>query len=197
MSPCVDLALQRPEVDVDRLALLGISFGGYFMSRAAAHEPRARALVANSPVIDLHAYMVSFVAGIGGDPEQTISPEEDFSLDDIDQISDEEMPSTIKKMSRSLIRRFGQRTFLSTFHYLREFTVDPAEIGCLALALVGTGEGGEPLRQFDVFGARVGGPVTSRLFTADEGADTHCQLGNLTLSNAVTMDWLEDTLCGR
>jgi hypothetical protein len=40
----------------------------------------------------LHAYIVSFVAGIGGDPEQTISPEEDFSLDDIDQISDEEMP---------------------------------------------------------------------------------------------------------
>jgi len=102
------------------------------MSCATAHEPRARALVANSPVIDL-----------------------------------------------------------------REFTVDPAEIGCPALALVGTGEGGEPQWQFEVLSDRVDGPVTSRLFTADEGADTHCQLGNLTLSNAVTMDWLEDTLGGR
>ena len=32
---------------------------------------------------------------------------------------------------------------------------------------------------------------------ADEGADTLCQLGNLTLSNAVTMDWLKDILGGR
>ena len=56
----------RPE----RLALLGISFGGYFAARAAAHDPRISALVANSPVIDLRAYMVSFVAGMGGDPRR-------------------------------------------------------------------------------------------------------------------------------
>jgi pimeloyl-ACP methyl ester carboxylesterase len=196
VSAWIDLALQRREVDAERLALLGISFGGYFASRAAAHEPRVRALVANSPVIDLRAYMVSFVAGMGDDPEKALSPEEDISLADIDQISDAEMPPSIKEMTRSLIRRFGQTTFLNTFHYLREFTVDPASISCPALALVGTGEGGEPIRQYEVFSKRVGGPVTSRMFTTAEGADTHCQLGNLTLSCAVTLDWLDNTLRG-
>ncbi len=194
VSRWVDLALQRAEVDPDRLALLGISFGGYFMSRAAAHEPRARALVANSPVIDLRAYMVSFVAGMGGDPEDVLKPEDDFSLADIDEIPDEEMPPAIKEMSRSLIRRFGQQTFLETFGYLREFTVDPAQIGCPALALVGSGEGSQPIHQYEVFCQRAGGAVTGRMFTTDEGADTHCQLGNLPLSNAVTLDWLEETL---
>ena len=193
VSAWLDQIIERPGVDPDRLALLGISFGGYFATRAAAHDTRVRALVANSPVIDLRAYMVSFVAGMGGDPAEVLTPEEDFSLDDIDQIPDEEMPPTIKEMSRSLIRRFGQTTFLDTFEYLRQFTVDPASIACPALALVGSGEGGEPLRQYEVFADQASGPVTRRLFTGAEGADTHCQLGNLTLSNAVTLDWLDAT----
>lgn len=193
VSAWTERALSFPQTDPERLALLGISFGGYFASRAAAHEPRIRALVANSPVIDLRAYMTSFVAGMGGDPEVVLTPEEDFSLADIDEIPDEEMPHQIKEMSRSLIRRFGRRTFLETFAYLREFVVDPVDVGCPSLALVGTGEGGEPIRQFHAFAQRCGGPVTSRMFTAPEGADTHCQLGNLALSNAVTMDWLENT----
>jgi pimeloyl-ACP methyl ester carboxylesterase len=195
VSPWIDWALERPGVNAGRLALLGISFGGYFASRAAAHEPRVAALVVNSPVIDLRAYMVSFVAGVsGGDPEEALRPEDDFSLADIDEIPDEEMPAPIKEMSRSLIRRFGQTTFLETFAYLREFTVDPAQIRCPALGLVGTGEGGEPIRQYEEFCRRAGGPVTGHVFTSSEGADTHCQLANLVLSNAVTLDWLDETL---
>lgn len=195
VSAWLDRALERPEVDAQRLALLGISFGGYFATRAAAHDPRVAALVANSPVIDLRAYMVSFVAGMGGDPEEVLTPEEDFSLADIEEIPDDEMSPPIKEMSRSLIRRFGQNTFLGTFDYLKQFTVDPASVGCRSLALVGSGEGGEPIRQYEEFAERAGGPVTRRMFTAAEGADTHCQLGNLTLSNAVTLDWLDETLC--
>jgi pimeloyl-ACP methyl ester carboxylesterase len=197
ISAWIDLALNRPQVDPRRLGLLGISFGGYFVSRAAAHDPRVQALVANSPIIDLRAYLVSFVAGMGGDPEQVLAPGEDFAIADLDHIPDAEMPPHIKEMSRTLMRRFGQPTFLKTFDYLRRFTVDAAAIRCPVLALVGSGEGSEPLRQYDIVVAQAAGPITSRMFTSDEGADTHCQLGNLTLSNAVTMDWLDDTLGGR
>ena len=191
VSAWVDVAVDRAEVDPTRLALLGISFGGYFALRAAAHEPRVGALVANSPVVDLRAYMVSFVAAMGGDPEEVVPPEEDFGLDDIDDIPDEEMPPQVKEMSRSLIRRFGCTTFLDTFRYLREFSVDPALVRCPSLAMAGTGEGGEPRRQYELFRERASGPVTGRLFAAEEGAEAHCQLGNLTLSNAVMLDWLE------
>jgi hypothetical protein len=34
--------------------------------------------------------------------------------------------------------------------------------------------------------------MTQRIFTIAEGADTHSQLGNLPLSNAVIYDWLDD-----
>jgi hypothetical protein len=44
---------------------------------------------------------------------------------------------------------------------------------------------------FERFCSGVRGPVTKRIFTVAEGADTHCQLGNLPLSNAVIYDWLD------
>lgn len=191
VSPWLDVARGRPGVDRGRVALLGISFGGYFVLRAAAADAPVAAVVANSPIVDLRAYLTSFV---GMDPEETIPKEEDFGLQDIDEIPDAELPPPMREMARSLIRRFGQASFLQTFAYLRRFEVDPAAVGCPALAMVGEGEGPEPIAQFERFAAGATGPVTRRMFTAQEGADGHCQLGNLPLANAVMFDWLDETL---
>ena len=191
ISPWIDVALQRRGVDPQRLALLGISYGGYFVLRAAAADSRIRAVVANSPIADLRWYVTSFV---GFDPEEAMSPDDDFGLQDIDAIPDSDIPPTAKEMARMVIKRFGQGSFLRTFRFLREFTVDPASVTCPALAMVGEGEGPNPLAQFKRFVADAGGPVTSRVFTEAEGADAHCQLTNLPLSNQVVYDWLDDTL---
>jgi dipeptidyl aminopeptidase/acylaminoacyl peptidase len=43
---CINYLTSRPEVDPDRLALLGISMAGYYAPRVAAHEPRLKALIA-------------------------------------------------------------------------------------------------------------------------------------------------------
>lgn len=141
VSPWMDLALARAEVDPRRTALLGVSFGGYFVA-------------------------------------------------DIDDVPVEEMPPHVKEMSRSLIRRSGQSAFRATFAYLQQFTTDPAAVRCPSLALVGDGEGPEPRAQFERFRAGAGGPVTGHVFTRREGADSHCQVGNPALSNAVVFDWL-------
>ena len=45
---------------------------------------------------------------------------------------------------------------------------------------------------FERFSRGVSGPVAQRIFTTAEGADSHCQLGNLPLSNAVVYDWLDE-----
>ncbi|WP_369421546.1 alpha/beta hydrolase family protein [Coxiella-like endosymbiont] len=48
-------------IDPQKLALIGISFGGYFVTRAAAHEPRIKALlIADSPIVDFKSYIVAF-----------------------------------------------------------------------------------------------------------------------------------------
>jgi dipeptidyl aminopeptidase/acylaminoacyl peptidase len=43
---CIDYLISRPEVDANRIALMGISMGGYYAPRVAAFERRIKALVA-------------------------------------------------------------------------------------------------------------------------------------------------------
>ncbi|KIH99075.1 hypothetical protein LP52_09455 [Streptomonospora alba] len=42
----LDFLAQRDDVDMDRLGLAGVSFGGYYAPRAAAFEPRVKAVAA-------------------------------------------------------------------------------------------------------------------------------------------------------
>ena len=48
----LDTILKRPEVDPDKLAVLGISFGGYFAPRAASADNRIKAIITNAAVTD-------------------------------------------------------------------------------------------------------------------------------------------------
>jgi pimeloyl-ACP methyl ester carboxylesterase len=190
VKTALDYFAGHPGVSAECLALLGISFGGYFCTRATAHEPRIRALIANSPIIDLHAYMSSFV---GFDPAQ-MPDDQDFGPGDMEQIPDDEMTALEKEMLSSLIGRFGRATFKSTYQYLTQFRVGEAlkNVACPCLALVGSGEGEEPHRQFGEFCEQVSGKVARHIFTEEEGADSHCQVGNLSLSCAVILDWLDE-----
>ena len=186
----IDFIIDRPEVDPSKIALMGISLGGYFSTRSAAHEPRIKALIPNSPILNLHDYLSAF---IGYDPAE-IPDEQNFTVEDIPGIPDEVFPPETKSRTTNLIVRFGQPTFRDTFIYLREFTVGDAikNIKCPCLALVGSGEGGEPEEQFNEFAEKVPAPVTKYQFTEFEGADTHCQVGNPSYAAAVALDWLDE-----
>ena len=60
----------------------------------------------------------------------------------------------------------------------------------------GRWRGAEPLAQCERFQRAVGGPVARHVFTAEEGAEGHCQTGNLAYSAAVSMDWLDELFGG-
>lgn len=189
-TPAVDYLLARQDCDPVRIALMGISFGGYFATRIAVHEARIRALIANSPILDLHAYMASFA---GFDPAE-MPDAEDFGVADLEHIPDQVMPVQTREMSRNLMLRFGRDSFKRTYQRLHDFRVAPAELArlrCAALGLVGSGEGREPIAQYERFLAEVPG-ASGHVFTDEEGADGHCQTGNLALSAAVSMDWLDE-----
>jgi pimeloyl-ACP methyl ester carboxylesterase len=180
-------------VNADKLALYGISFGGYFATRGAAHDQRIKALIANSPIIDLRAYMSGFVAADESAGDE--GNDQDIGLDDVDAVPDRDMPPEVKLSFKSSCRRFGVRRFSEWLDALGAYRVTENldRITCPALALVGTGGGDEALRQHAAFCEAVSGPVTSRIFAVQEGADMHCQLGNLPLSNAILYDWLAET----
>src|SRR5690606_32588527 len=97
----LDFALARPEVASERLALYGISFGGYFVTRAAEHDRRIKALIANSPIIDLFAYMRAFVS------LKFVADPTPVSLSEVYEITDEEFPREAKLSFKSACRKFG------------------------------------------------------------------------------------------
>ncbi len=184
----LDWCWGRQDVRKDKICMMGISFGGYFAVRAAAFDGRIKALIANSPITDLHAYMVAFV----GEDSADMKDEENFRLSDIPDIPDSILPVQAKEMSANLIRRFKQDSFRDVFIYLKRFANSEYlhNIHCPCLALVGEGEGGEPAVQFREFCEKVSGSVTEYSFSQSEGADSHCQVGNLSFSAAVAYDWL-------
>ena len=55
VTPIVDLLLARPDVDPDRLALYGVSQGGYWVPRTLAFEHRFAAAIADGGVVDVGA----------------------------------------------------------------------------------------------------------------------------------------------
>ncbi len=191
----LDFALARPNVDPERLAFYGISLGGHFAIRGAEHDDRIKALIVNSPIPNLFAYMMGFVGGGGEDGGEGDGPP-DVTLDEIDYIPDEYMPRTQKLSLKSAFKRYGVDSLSGWIAVLQEFDATDAlgDIACPSLAMVGEGEGGVSRQQSQLFVDKVSGPVTERVFLQSEGAEMHCQFGNLQLSNAVIYDWLSDTL---
>jgi pimeloyl-ACP methyl ester carboxylesterase len=61
VTPVVDFGLTLPGVDPNRIALMGISFGGELAPRAAAFEKRIAALIANDGVYDYGASNLTHV----------------------------------------------------------------------------------------------------------------------------------------
>jgi pimeloyl-ACP methyl ester carboxylesterase len=53
VRPVVDYALSRPEVDPEKIALMGISLGGYLAPRAASGEHRLAACIADPGLWDM------------------------------------------------------------------------------------------------------------------------------------------------
>ncbi len=201
IGAAISWLLRRKDVDPRRLALMGISLGGYFVVRAAAFDNRIKALIPNSPIVDLHAYMSS-VAGI--DPA-LLPPEYGMThaeLENPKTIKDkafrgivEGMPPSNRANAMAVMDRFGQKTVRNAFAFMKTFRVDRDDlrnITCPSLALAGAGEGGEAERQFRAFCRGVSGPVSKHLFTQQEGADAHCQVNNLEFANAVIYDWLDE-----
>ena len=183
----IDHLVERPDVDTERLALAGQSFGSYFAARSAATDARVGALVVNPPIVDMSRYMEAWVG-----PE-VYRMSRDIRPEDVAGVPEDLMPRQMQWGIAAICHRFGVPSFHAWRQAMVAYRLDGmvSSVRCPALALMGDREGAEPAAQFDAFVAGVGGPVTSVRFTAEDGASTHCQADNIRLSAQVTFDWLD------
>ena len=183
----VDDALSRPEVDGDQLALMGYSLGGYLVARAVAFEKRIRACIVNPPIIDFYRWVM----------EQRPHILQKLSPSIIDALA--------RLMERDPLFRVrveygfwgtGTSTLAELVESYRAYTLEGLEskIACPMLCLAAEGEGAEALAQAHQFYETLSCPKTLRILTAEEGAEAHCGLNNLSLTHEVMYNWLDEVL---
>jgi hypothetical protein len=196
VTPVIDHALTLPEVDPERIVLSGWSLGGYLAPRAASAEPRLRALIADPGQLDLGSAVRGFLSGFGVDASRP-----GFTAADIPDSAVDAILTTITA-DRRLTWSFLQRGFWANgVSDLRAF-VDAS----LAFSLRDR-VGGITCPSF--IAAAEDDPIAAQarelfelltcekefvLFTAAEGAQGHCEMGNRSLFNLRALDWLDGVL---
>lgn len=188
----LDFVLSQADVDPQRVAIHGLSGGGYFVSRAVAYERRLAACIANTPIVDLGrlvtAEMPAFLRSLPA-----------FAADAAVALASRQSPALAITLEKICWQAGVDR--LSDFVKLAStFVLDREQLGritCPTLCLWGNAEGstGEAPRQIRFFKESLGAVrCDEHTFTVEDGAGAHCQVGNFALSQQVAFDWLDEVL---
>jgi dienelactone hydrolase len=188
VTPVIDYAVTLKEVDSERIALMGISFGGYLAPRATAFEKRIKACIANGGVYDFH-----MSAHFTQDLENCLDTPE--GAEKIDK-------EIYAKMKTDASFRWVMANGMFTFHakspsrwlkMTRPYTLKDiaAKITCPILIVDSEGDRDMPGQARMLYKALTSPRKDFMLFTKEEGAEEHCQMGALLISNARILDWLD------
>jgi dipeptidyl aminopeptidase/acylaminoacyl peptidase len=154
---------------VEKIALAGISMGGYFAPRAAAFEDRAAACVAWGAFHDLIGVATN-LAATGAHSAPPFQVPWVFGIEDPDELA----------------------------IYAQRFTLDGVaeKITCPLLVMHGANDRQVPLEQAHrTYDQAVNATRRDLIVFADgEWGDQHCQVDNRTLAIDCMADWLEEVL---
>ncbi len=178
VAAVVDYALARPEVDPDRLAVFGFSWGGHIVFKGAQHDRRIKALIANPAMPDVFRAARAQQANRGrGDRIGRIV---------FEQIA-WRMGLKISRNPRDIIRRIAK-----AYDYFMFGKAKPSKIHCPTLCIAGEGEAKITLDVAHECFGQLPNPLKKLvIFTKEEGGEAHCQVDNLALPNQVIFDWLD------
>ncbi|CAI6311830.1 unnamed protein product [Periconia digitata] len=194
VSPVVDHLFARPEVDSKRVALFGLSMGGYLSVRAAAFEPRIAATIAVDGVDDVSAafcHMLPPAAKVlyeAGENDQVNKfVEELFASGKAPTALRWGVEHGIYSFAAESPTDFLNRTKLMTLAGITDKIKRPVLI-CEA----------SNDRFFEGQPARVkeslGDLGTYVILTDEDAASLHCHVGAFTFANQNVFDRLEDAL---
>jgi len=198
ITPVVDYLLTRPDVDPDRIALQGVSQGGYWVPRSVAFEHRIAAAIADPGVMNV---IKSWTASIPDEAIEELFSAEGEELDAIKREFDQGVEEG-KKQSVAFrfniefrMRPYGTTSFAETLLMLRDYSLDgiAENITCPIVITYPEGEEFWP-EQSQVLYDAIQSPKELVLFTAAEGADLHCEPKALGLRSQRIFDWLDATL---
>lgn len=184
VTPVVDFALNLRGVDPDRIALLGMSMGGYLAPRAAAFEHRITACIAYDGVVNMAAALPAAEV----EPTQRVA-----ALDDL-IAHRHQAPTALRWALSNALWVFGATTAHELLDEVAKYDLSDvaSRISCPTLVCDAENDQffqGQPATLYEALHCR----KTFLAFTAAEGAGEHCHEGALTLFHQRIFDWLDDT----
>lgn len=195
VTPVIDYASTRPEIDPDKIALAGWSFGGFLAPRAAAFEHRIAALVADPGQWD---------EGPAALARLPLTDEQKAAFPDVDPdvlapfeewLRSPKAPSMLRwsLVQRGLWVNGVDNIFdyvVDLFRY--ELSSVAQNIACptfISQAMA------DPVADYaPKLYAAITAPKVLSQFTVAEGAGMHCEAMARTLYDQRMFDWLDDTL---
>jgi alpha-beta hydrolase superfamily lysophospholipase len=187
VTPVVDFALKRKEVDPEKVILMGISFGGYLAPRAVAFEKRIRACIANGGVYTFDRVDRETAKYLATKEGRKGIDEEIYSRMKKD-------PSLRWAMNNGMFT-FGAKSPSEWLVMTRAYTLKDVvdRIECPMLVVDSEKEKDLPGQSKLLYNA-LKSPKTFMMFTEEEGAEEHCQMGASAISSARILGWLDELL---
>jgi len=179
-------------LELQDVTLIGLSMGGYFALRAAAHEPRVKRVIASGHAFDYRKVAAAPAAWLLV-----------FFRDHLREFTN--------RLSRWKIRRGGMEAWnISHMMYvldvdepmaaldfafeLNEENLHSERVKQDVLLLASRNDHFIPFRLHEMQLRRLTSArsVTDRVFTKNEHAHNHCQIGNIGLALKVMKRWIDD-----
>jgi hypothetical protein len=174
ITPVVDFALNIPGIDPSRIGLMGLSFGGFLVPRAAAFEKRIKICIVDPGNANWGGAFAKRLQLIKKTPKSLRPPFMQFMLQDYawkQGVSEDSIIDELKKYDNTGI-------------------LD--KITCKTLVMDGTNEPmfGEAKKFFDALKCQ----KNYMLFDETTTTQTHCQMGSYATATEYLFDWIEENL---
>jgi dienelactone hydrolase len=192
VTPAVDWLSARPDVDPDRIALMGMSLGGLLAPRAAAAEHRVAALIAYD---GLYSFADSLYRGVGPEVMELIGGDL--------VTSDRRANALLEEFTSSKAQTFGPifqwgmwvlgaDSMAAVLRAVAPYTLEGYAplVTCPTLVLDGENDPGHASQLYEALRCQ----KTYHLFPAAEGGGEHCQEGVMSRLHQVVFDWLDTVL---
>ncbi len=192
ISPAIDYVIAQPGVDPDRVAIMGYSFGGGIILRAAAFEKRVKICIANPPVYSwadwINAYLFSDFPEMGAlldsDPVAFDAAFAEFLAG---------APERYVWWVEAAQWKYGASSPSELFIKFKEYDNKAilGQITCTVLIMDGESEWVSPESGKLTYEALTS-PKEYLFFENESTGSMHCQTGAVAVSSQRMFDWLDE-----
>ena len=196
ITPVVDFAVAQPDIDPERIVLMGISMGGALAPRAVAFEKRIKICIANPGVLNWGQVVTDYLAAVS--PEMAAATANVETDPDTFNTLIAEMSKVAPQLEWAItdeMWKHGSKSPAELVIELKKFNNEPIvdQITCQVLVVDGEAEAwsvGQAKPLYDALTC----PKDYMLFTAEDTGLVHTQTGAHAVATQRIFDWLEENL---